>query len=96
MAATVEPTDVATRTNGHHAASGLEERFLTLHEIVRAAKANLPPGPWDYLVGGSETETTLRRNRLALDSLGSGRASCATSRRSTRARRGSAGGFAFR
>ena len=49
--------------------SGLEERFQTLHEIVRAARRNLAGGPWDYLVGGTETETTLRRNRLALDSL---------------------------
>ncbi|HET7342067.1 MAG TPA: alpha-hydroxy acid oxidase [Methylomirabilota bacterium] len=49
--------------------SGLEERFQTLHEIVRAARATLAPGPWDYLVGGTETETTLRRNRLAIDSL---------------------------
>jgi glycolate oxidase len=44
-------------------------QFLTLHEIVRAARAKLAPGPWGYLVGGTETETTLRRNRLALDSL---------------------------
>jgi glycolate oxidase len=43
--------------------------FLTLHEIVVAARANLAPGPWGYLIGGTETETTLRRNRLALDSL---------------------------
>jgi isopentenyl diphosphate isomerase/L-lactate dehydrogenase-like FMN-dependent dehydrogenase len=50
--------------------SGLEDRFQTLHEIVRAARMNLAPGPWDYLVGGAESETTLRRNRLALDSLG--------------------------
>jgi isopentenyl diphosphate isomerase/L-lactate dehydrogenase-like FMN-dependent dehydrogenase len=49
--------------------SGLEERFQTLHEIVKAARATLAPGPWDYLVGATETETTLRRNRLAIDSL---------------------------
>ena len=49
--------------------SGLEDRFQTLHEIVRAARRELPPGPWDYLVGGTETETTLRRNRQALDSI---------------------------
>jgi isopentenyl diphosphate isomerase/L-lactate dehydrogenase-like FMN-dependent dehydrogenase len=49
--------------------SGLEDRFQTLHEIVRAAGANLAPGPWDYLVGGTETETTVRRNRQALDSV---------------------------
>jgi glycolate oxidase len=50
-------------------ASDLAERFPTLHEIVRAARRNLAPGPWDYLVGGAETETTLRRNRQALDRL---------------------------
>jgi glycolate oxidase len=43
--------------------------FLTLQEIVAAARANLAPGPWGYLIGGAETETTVRRNRLALDSL---------------------------
>mgnify|MGYP003694007989 CR=1 FL=1 len=59
--------------------SNLAERFQTLHEIVKAAKHNLAPGPWDYLVGGAETETTLRRNRQALDSFApSGRACCAT------------------
>ncbi|MBI2528203.1 MAG: alpha-hydroxy-acid oxidizing protein [Candidatus Rokubacteria bacterium] len=46
-----------------------EARFQTLHEIVRAARQNLEPGPWDYLVGGAESETTLRRNRQALDSI---------------------------
>jgi glycolate oxidase len=50
-------------------ASGLDERFQTLHEIVRAARRALAPGPWDYLVGGAETETTLRRNRQALDAV---------------------------
>src|SRR2546428_4841395 len=49
--------------------SGLEDRFQTLHEIVRAAKNRLPAGEWDYLMGAAETETTLRRNRLALDSI---------------------------
>ena len=47
----------------------LVEEFLTLQEIVAAARQNLPPGPWSYLVGGAETETTVRRNRQALDSL---------------------------
>jgi isopentenyl diphosphate isomerase/L-lactate dehydrogenase-like FMN-dependent dehydrogenase len=45
------------------------EEFLTLQEIVAAARRNLPPGPWSYLVGGAESETTVRRNRQALDSL---------------------------
>lgn len=43
--------------------------FETLHEIVRRARQNLDQNNWDYIVGGTETETTLRRNRLALDSL---------------------------
>src|SRR3989442_4252095 len=50
-------------------ASSLGDKFSTLHEIVRAARNNLAPGPWDYLIGGAETETTLRRNRQALDSV---------------------------
>src|SRR5436309_3344623 len=50
-------------------ASNLGDKFSTLHEIVRAARNNLAPGPWDYLIGGAETETTLRRNRQALDSV---------------------------
>ena len=45
------------------------ESFLSLQEIVAAARRNLAPGPWAYLVGGTETETTLRRNRQALDAL---------------------------
>lgn len=50
-------------------AAEMEERFQTLQEIVKAARQNLAPGPWDYLAGGTETETTLRRNRQALDSI---------------------------
>jgi isopentenyl diphosphate isomerase/L-lactate dehydrogenase-like FMN-dependent dehydrogenase len=41
--------------------------FLTNEEVVQAARRNLPQGEWDYLVGGSESETTLRRNRAAFD-----------------------------
>ena len=44
-------------------------QFLTLQEIVAAARARLAPGPWNYLIGGTETEATVRRNRLALDSI---------------------------
>src|SRR5712691_7592807 len=45
------------------------EEFLTLQEIVAAARRNLAPGPWSYLIGGAETETTVRRNRQALDAI---------------------------
>src|SRR3954471_13002806 len=44
-----------------------DQQFLTLQEIVAAAQRNLPPGPWSYLIGGAETETTVKRNRHALD-----------------------------
>jgi glycolate oxidase len=43
--------------------------FLTLHEIVQKARQKLNHDHWDYIVGGTETETTLRRNRAALDAL---------------------------
>ena len=48
--------------------------FENLHEIVAKAKQNLNQNNWDYIVGGTESETTLRRNRLALDSARFGRA----------------------
>ncbi|HIM41522.1 MAG TPA: alpha-hydroxy-acid oxidizing protein, partial [Rhodospirillales bacterium] len=32
--------------------------FLTLHEIVKAARGNLEDNHWDYLMGGADTETT--------------------------------------
>jgi glycolate oxidase len=41
--------------------------FLSNEEIVLAAKRNLTQAVWDHLTGGSESETTLRRNRLAFD-----------------------------
>ena len=44
-------------------------QFLTLHELVKKARQKLNHDNWDYLVGGAETETTVKRNRLALDSI---------------------------
>lgn len=41
----------------------------TAFQYLARAKANLTPQAWDYLMGGSETETSLNRNRRALDSL---------------------------
>lgn len=49
--------------------TALDEEFQNLHEIVAAARRKLDQNNWDYIVGGTETETTLKRNRLALDSL---------------------------
>jgi isopentenyl diphosphate isomerase/L-lactate dehydrogenase-like FMN-dependent dehydrogenase len=39
----------------------------TLFQLLTIAKRNLAPEAWDYLMGGSETETTLNQNRRALD-----------------------------
>jgi len=41
----------------------------TAFQYLARAKANMSPQAWDYLMGGSETETSLNRNRRALDSL---------------------------
>ncbi len=42
--------------------------FLTLHEIIRQARRNLDQATWDYLVGGADSESALRRNRAGVDS----------------------------
>lgn len=42
----------------------------TLQEIVIEARKRLAPAVWDYLSGGGESESTLKRNRYALDSVG--------------------------
>ncbi|WP_375411369.1 alpha-hydroxy acid oxidase [uncultured Bradyrhizobium sp.] len=43
--------------------------FQNLHELVAKARANLNQNAWDYIVGGTETETTLHRNRMSLDEI---------------------------
>ncbi|MBI51051.1 MAG: alpha-hydroxy-acid oxidizing enzyme [Chloroflexi bacterium] len=43
-------------------------KYSTNEQIIQRAKENLAQGPWDYLVGASESETTMRRNRQAFDS----------------------------
>src|SRR6202521_2587705 len=45
------------------------EDFQNLHAFVRKARANLNQNSWDYIVGAAETETTMRRNRMALDEI---------------------------
>jgi isopentenyl diphosphate isomerase/L-lactate dehydrogenase-like FMN-dependent dehydrogenase len=42
------------------------EPFVTLPEIHRAARARLPRTAYNFGAGGTETETTLRRNRRSL------------------------------
>src|SRR6478736_1923683 len=43
--------------------------FQNLHEFIRKARATLNQNAWDYIVGAAETETTMRRNRMALDEI---------------------------
>jgi isopentenyl diphosphate isomerase/L-lactate dehydrogenase-like FMN-dependent dehydrogenase len=47
----------------------LHDRFQNLHEFIKVARHNLNRNVWDYLIGASETETTVARNRMALDSI---------------------------
>jgi isopentenyl diphosphate isomerase/L-lactate dehydrogenase-like FMN-dependent dehydrogenase len=46
-----------------------DQEFRVMHDFVAPAQANVTDGAWDYLMGGSETETTFNRNREALDSV---------------------------
>src|SRR6202171_4942580 len=62
-----EATRIRPATAGELGASG--EEFQTLHEFVRKARGNLDQNAWDYIVGAAETETTMRRNRMALDEI---------------------------
>ncbi|MEE8531271.1 MAG: alpha-hydroxy acid oxidase [Hyphomicrobium sp.] len=43
--------------------------FTTSHEMIIMAKRNLTQDNWDYICGAAESETSLRRNRQALDCL---------------------------
>jgi isopentenyl diphosphate isomerase/L-lactate dehydrogenase-like FMN-dependent dehydrogenase len=52
-----------------HDATTAPSDLLNLHEIVAKARQNLNQNDWDYIVGGAESETTLRRNRMALDTI---------------------------
>src|SRR5829696_7763258 len=51
------------------AVSETAPEFESNQEIILAAREHLDQDVWDYLVGGSESETTMRRNRLAFDML---------------------------
>lgn len=47
----------------------VRERFQNLHEFLKVARFNMNRNSWDYVTGGTETETTLARNRQSLDSI---------------------------
>ena len=46
-----------------------EPQFQNLHEIIAKARQNLNQNNWDYIVGATESETTLKRNRASLDAI---------------------------
>ncbi len=60
-------TPIRPARNVELGASG--EEFQNLHEFVRKARSRLNQNAWDYIVGAAETETTMRRNRMALDEI---------------------------
>ena len=62
-----DATPIQSANNVELGAGG--EEFQNLHEFVRRARANLHQNAWDYIVGAAETETTMRRNRMALDEI---------------------------
>ena len=47
----------------------LTGEYQCLHEFIPAARAKLDSNIWGYLIGATESETTLRRNRAALDAI---------------------------
>src|SRR5258707_11363349 len=62
-----EATRIQPAPGAELGASG--EEFQNLHEFVRKARTKLNQNAWDYIVGAAETETTMRRNRMALDEI---------------------------
>ena len=62
------------------------QRFECLHEIVNAARDNLNADIWDYFRGGTDSEKTVMRNRLALIHWRFARACWSTSPKSPAAR----------
>jgi isopentenyl diphosphate isomerase/L-lactate dehydrogenase-like FMN-dependent dehydrogenase len=57
----------SSRQTAFHDTHTTPGELLNLHELVAKARANLNQNDWDYIVGGAESEATLRRNRMALD-----------------------------
>ena len=47
----------------------LQGEYQTLQEFIPAARAKVSDNTWGYLIGATETETTMRRNRMALDQI---------------------------
>jgi glycolate oxidase len=44
-------------------------KFVVMHQLVQSGRGKMKPIAWNYLLGCADTETTMRRNRHALDSV---------------------------
>jgi glycolate oxidase len=44
-------------------------KFVVMHQLVKSGREKMKPIAWNYLLGCADTETTMRRNRHALDSV---------------------------
>jgi isopentenyl diphosphate isomerase/L-lactate dehydrogenase-like FMN-dependent dehydrogenase len=44
-------------------------RYATTTELIAEAQRRLDDERWDYIAGATESETSLKRNRMAIDSL---------------------------
>ena len=47
----------------------LQNKYVALQEFIVEARNKLGDNEWGYIVGGAETETSQRRNRLAIETL---------------------------
>lgn len=47
----------------------MQNKYVALQEFVTEARQRLGDNEWGYIVGGAETETSQRRNRLAIEKL---------------------------
>jgi glycolate oxidase len=44
-------------------------KFVVMHQLVKSGRETMNLTAWNYLLGCADTETTMRRNRQALDSV---------------------------
>jgi isopentenyl diphosphate isomerase/L-lactate dehydrogenase-like FMN-dependent dehydrogenase len=56
-------------TDSRDPTADIAQRFQTTQEMIVEARRRLDDGAWAYLSGATESETSLARNRLALDSI---------------------------
>jgi glycolate oxidase len=63
------PPPAAAKTDAFPPTAKDMGQYKVLHQFVRDAKSHIPTKGWNYLMGAADTETTMKRNRMALDSI---------------------------